>query len=245
MLMTTETRKRILVVDDEPDMARGLQRILKTKGYEVRIANCGEVAVDQAREWQPHGMLMDLKMPGMNGVEAYRQIRTTSPNAFVVFMTAFSSMVDEAREEGAVDVLAKPLDPAKTCELIASALISRPVLIVDDDTDFRDSMSRILEEKGCAVQSAGSAAQALAMFEKQPRSVVLLDMRLGETQGLDLLRMFKERNATALVFQMSGYPESEDLMKQGLKLSSCGYFTKPLNIDAVLDAVETAMRSPV
>ena len=65
---------------------------------------------------------MDIKMAGIDGVEAYRQIRDICPNSFVVFMTAFSGRADAAREEGAVDVLTKPLDPAKTCELIAKAM---------------------------------------------------------------------------------------------------------------------------
>ena len=234
----------MLVVDDDPDMTRGIRRILKLKGYEVHIAGSGEEAIEQAREWQPDGILMDIKMPGIDGVEAYRHIRTDCPNAFVIFMTAFSSLVDDAREEGAVEVLTKPLDPAATCGLIAKALVSRPVLIVDDDVDFCESLSRILRTKGCDVQTATSAEEAMVMFDKQPRSVVLLDMRLGDTNGLELLRMLKERNPTALVIQMSGYSEMEGLMREGMELSATACFNKPLDIDSVLVTIDDAMRHP-
>lgn len=129
--------KRILVVDDEPDMARGLRRVLMLKGFEVQIAESGEEAIERALAWTPDGVLMDLRMPGIDGVKAYRQIRVACPNCFVVFMTAYSGMVEYAREEGAVAVLTKPLDPESTCGLIATALAFRPVVVVDDDPDTR------------------------------------------------------------------------------------------------------------
>lgn len=125
-MMAADTAQRMLVVDDEPDMARGLRRILKIHGYDVHTANSGEEAVAEAREWPPDGILMDIKMPGIDGVEAFRRIRAICPHAFVIFMTAFSSLADTAREEGAVDVLTKPVDPAQTCELIATTFVTRP-----------------------------------------------------------------------------------------------------------------------
>ena len=243
--MKSNTAQRMLVVDDEPDMARGIRRILQLRGYSVQIAHSGEEAVEQAREFQPNGILMDLRMPGIDGVQAYRQIRRLCPNAFVIFMTAFSSLVNDARGEGAVDVLTKPLNPTATCELIARALITRPVLIVDDDEDFCSSLRRILESKGSDVLTATTAEQALAFFEKRPRSVVLLDMHLGDATGLELLRALKERNPTALVIQMSGYSDMDDSMRQGLELSATASFNKPLPIDAVLETIQVAMQHPI
>jgi DNA-binding response OmpR family regulator len=239
--MNSDRARKVLVVDDEPDMARGIRRILKLEGYDVEVAFSGEEAVERAKVFQPNGILMDLKMPGIDGVEAYRRIRPLCPSAFVIFMTAFSSLVNDALGEGAVDVLTKPLDPSATCELIAKALITRPVLIVDDDEDFCKSLCRILEAKGCDVQSANSPETALAIFEQRPRSIVLLDMRLGESTGLDLLLTLKERNPAALVIQMSGYRDMEDLMKKGMEIAATAYFSKPLPIDAVLATIHDAM----
>ena len=235
---------RMLVVDDEPDMARGLRRILKIKGYDVHIAHTGEEAIERAREWHPNGILMDLKMPGINGVDAFREIRSFCPNAFVIFMTAFSRMVEEARSEGAIDVMTKPLDPEATCELIAKALVTRPVLIVDDDADFCGSLSRILRARGYDVQTATSASEAVAQFEKQPRSIVLLDMKLEGATGLDVLRRMKKCNDKALVIEMSGFAEMEGLMEQGMELAATARFHKPLDVNAVLETMEQAMHLP-
>ena len=119
--MATTQALNLLVVDDEPDMVSGLKRILKAQGFTVEIANSGSEAIDCARLHQPDGILMDLKMPGMNGVEAVREIRAMFPNVFIIFMTGYSELVREAEEEGPVAVLSKPIDPGQVCELIENA----------------------------------------------------------------------------------------------------------------------------
>ncbi len=241
--MTVTTTHRILVVDDEQDMTQSLRRLLRIEGYEVVVASSGEEAIRRARDFQPDGILMDLQMPGIDGLDAYRSIRVLCPNAFVIFMTAYSVKAEQAEAEGAVAVLSKPLDPAATCEIIAEALVTRPLLIVDDDDEFCDSLARVLSAKGCCVQAASSAEQARALFEKQPRSVVLLGKRLAGTTGLDLLRHLKERNRSAIVIAISGSAEMEVPMRQGLEMKATACFAKPLDIDRLLSAIDDAVRA--
>ncbi|NCF86450.1 MAG: response regulator [Verrucomicrobiaceae bacterium] len=123
--MTTTQGLNLLVVDDEPDMVSSLQRILKARGFAVEIANSGEEAVTWARDHEPDGILIDIKMPGMNGVEAVRKIRAHRPDVFVVFMTGCSELVQEAEAEaeaeGSVAVLSKPVDPGQVCALFEEA----------------------------------------------------------------------------------------------------------------------------
>lgn len=100
----------ILLVDDDPDLVTGLARILKARGYKVYQATCGRKAVELAKTHRPRVAVMDIRMPGLDGIEACRQIKQHCPHAAVVFMTGFSESEREAREEGAVAVLRKPLD---------------------------------------------------------------------------------------------------------------------------------------
>jgi CheY-like chemotaxis protein len=120
MISKTQTLN-LLVVDDEPDMVRSLQRILKARGNNVEIANSGEDAVRWVRDHEPDGILMDIRMSGINGVEAFRQIRALRPDVFVIFMTGYSEFVREAEQEGPVAVLSKPVDPGLICDLIDNA----------------------------------------------------------------------------------------------------------------------------
>lgn len=111
----------LLVVDDEPDLASSLSRILKTRGFCVETAHDGENAVEWARDHEPDGVLMDIRMPGINGVEAFRRIRALHPEAFVIFMTGHSELVREAQNERPIAVMSKPVDPGQICDLIDGA----------------------------------------------------------------------------------------------------------------------------
>lgn len=107
-----------LVVDDEPDLVSSLRRILKSKGFRVEGANSGLEAIEWARRHAPDGLIIDLKMPGMNGVEAVREIRAMLPKVHVIFMTGYSELTAEAEAEKPVSVLSKPVDPDQVCALI-------------------------------------------------------------------------------------------------------------------------------
>ncbi len=111
----------LLIVDDEPDLVSSLQRILKARGFSIETACSGEEAVVCATNHTPDGILMDIKMPAMDGVEAVRQIRSVCPDAFVIFMTGYSELVKEAEAHGPVAVLSKPVDPKEVCDLLDGA----------------------------------------------------------------------------------------------------------------------------
>lgn len=234
----------LLIVDDEPDMLRGLGRILKLRGFDVTTAGSGEEAVERVRESEPHGVLMDIQMPGIDGVEALRRIRAIAPNAFVILMTAFTKLMDEAREEGPVDVLSKPLELEGVCKLIEETAVTRPVLVVDDEPDFLQSLSRVLLAKGFEVYQADGLEQAIAIFGKRPRALVLLDMKLEGAGGLDVLREVKNRNSQALIVQMSGHAEMEHDMQEGLTMGASRWFTKPFDIDELVETLRRVMRDP-
>ena len=235
---------RLLLVDDEPDMVRGLRRILRTRGYQVDVAINGKEAIVKAHENEPDGILMDIKIPDINGIETYRQIREFCPNSFVIFMTAYSDLMSEASAEFPIEILPKPLDMKKLHSLIENAIITRPVIIVDDDRDFGQSLSRNLENKGFDVRCCIDEAEAMEFFRKCPRSVVLLDMALGTANGLDILKKLKQRNPKRIVILLTGYPEMERKMISGLGHSARACFNKPFEIDQLVSCIHNAIKSP-
>ena len=88
--------KRILVVDDAKILCVGLERILRQQGYTVECAPDGQSAVSRVLEQEFHMVLIDLIMPGLDGVEACRQIKRARPQTVVVLMTG---RVDEELEQ--------------------------------------------------------------------------------------------------------------------------------------------------
>jgi CheY-like chemotaxis protein len=107
--MTPHPQRDLLIVDDDPDLVRGLARLLRATGYPVRFATSGEEAISLAAQDPPAALIMDIMMPGTNGVEIYRQMKQRNPNLPVIFMTGYSDMEQTAREESGAAVLRKPV----------------------------------------------------------------------------------------------------------------------------------------
>ncbi len=108
---------RILIVDDEDNLRDLVKSYLRAEGYEVLEARDGEAGVDAARERQPDLVILDIGLPGIDGIEALRQIRTFS-DVYVVLLTARAEETDKliGLSVGADDYLTKPFSPR---ELVA------------------------------------------------------------------------------------------------------------------------------
>jgi two-component system response regulator MprA len=117
---------KILIVDDEPDMVKSLARILKSSGFEVESASDGEEAVAKNLSWEPEAVLMDIRMPRLNGIDACLKILRDRPEVLVILMTGFSDALDEANqsifaracENSRVEVMMKPLDLDRVTALL-------------------------------------------------------------------------------------------------------------------------------
>lgn len=103
---------KVLVVDDNRHMVKTLCDILEVKGYEALPAYSGEEAVAKAMEDGPDCVLMDLRMPGIDGVKTLEMIREVDPTLPVLLISAFATeeQVEEAQRHGVSAVLSKPLD---------------------------------------------------------------------------------------------------------------------------------------
>jgi CheY-like chemotaxis protein len=103
---------RVLVVDDEPDAVELLQEFLAGKGYEVVTAANGEEALQRVKEDRPHLILLDVRMPGMSGLEVLRQVRRIDQEVGVIMVTAVNEEETgrQALALGAFDYVVKPLD---------------------------------------------------------------------------------------------------------------------------------------
>jgi two-component system response regulator HydG len=123
----------VMVVDDERAMRESLAAWLGHEGHRVSLAAGGEEALRLLSARAPEVMLVDIKMPGMDGLELLRQVRRRSPDTQVVMITAYGSIADavEAMKEGAADYLLKPFDPEELVALI-SRLAERHRLVEEN-----------------------------------------------------------------------------------------------------------------
>jgi len=103
---------KILVVDDEVKACGLLKRFLETKGYDVITANNGVDAIEKVKNEKPDAMLLDIRMPGMEGIEVLKRIREFDKDVGVIMVTAVKEEETgkEALKAGADEYITKPID---------------------------------------------------------------------------------------------------------------------------------------
>ena len=113
--------KTILIADDDLDVLESTQYILLDEGYEVITAHDGADAVDMYKKYKPNIAFLDIRMPGLNGYEAFFDIKKYDSDAKIIFITAFSvddKKTEKAREMGLIDLLHKPIEFKQIIEII-------------------------------------------------------------------------------------------------------------------------------
>lgn len=105
--------KKILIVDDDYDFLESLQLLLINENYDVRPTTNGHDAIIQYREFQPHIVFLDVKMPGIDGYETFLRIKKYDRHARVVFISSYAlddSQYKEAKAQSLADLINKPMD---------------------------------------------------------------------------------------------------------------------------------------
>jgi DNA-binding response OmpR family regulator len=169
-------RVRALVVDDEPSLVTVVAGYLQREGYEVHTATDGESALATARRTPPDVVVLDLMLPGIDGVEVCRQLRTFT-DAYVVMLTARSEEVDKliGLSVGADDYVTKPFSPR---ELVArvKVMLRRPRTGAPTDDAVRrfgalsiDSQAREVHLDGVPVELTRTEFDILDALSARPR----------------------------------------------------------------------------
>jgi two-component system, NtrC family, response regulator HydG len=228
----------ILVVDDEVDACENLRDILSDLGYRVAIARSGAEAVEQVARCPYDIALLDLKMPGMDGVTVYRQIKRLRPETVAIVVSAFSGseLADRAVEEGAAQVVAKPVDVPQLLTTIEASLAQPLILVVDDDAEFCDNLWQILCKRGYRVALANSAEEARRQLATKSFNIVLIDLKLPDTkEGENIFRTVGEINPLARRILVTGFrDESVETIHRLVEQGVDAVCYKPIDVDNLL-----------
>ena len=162
-----ESKPRILVVDDEPQLTRVLRRSLTTKGYNVRVAEDGDFALQTFRDWPPALVITDLAMPNLGGLELCRRLRAISEVPIIVLSVRGEEKTKvEALDAGADDYITKPFGMDELLARIRAALRRKPAT---------DSNAQILEAGDFRIDlDAHTATQAGKELRLTPKEFDLL-----------------------------------------------------------------------
>lgn len=163
------TAGRILVVDDEATMRRLLEKLLRMEGYEVVLASTGEQALNEVATRGADTVLLDMRMPGMSGLEVCRQIRAhpRGHHTPIVFITAVNDreLRRQGMEAGADDFLSKPFDEVELLARIRNGV--RVKLYYDGMAQQKEQLERAVEERTAEL---GAAVAKLTQIQSELRA---------------------------------------------------------------------------
>jgi DNA-binding NtrC family response regulator len=209
-------------------------------------ANSGVEAVSVAARESFDVVLMDIKMPGMDGVEAFKAMKASNPDIRVILMTAYTAedRIGEARREGVLQVLSKPVDVPTLLQLLtAGASGDRPVLLIDQDAEFLHDLSAALRERGLDVVHATDLAQATRVMAEKRSVAVLLHMHVDSWSVREAVLAVRRGNPSLAFILHSGNPDTAQLIDHALPEEWVhAYLQKPFDLDqvtGVLDAIRS------
>jgi DNA-binding response OmpR family regulator len=171
---------RVLVVEDDEEIALVLQRSLRLEGYEVRIAGDGEVALDQAAAFNPDLVILDLGLPKLDGIEVARRLRAAD-DVPILMLTARDAEIDRVLglELGADDYVTKPFSTAELLSRVRAILRRRELDRVNGGATLRnlgglqiDLSRHEVRVDGDRVHLTLSEFKVLALLAEQPDAVV-------------------------------------------------------------------------
>lgn len=230
----------ILLVDDEPDVVEILSTRLRAAGHAILPAGDGTEALDVLRREPVDLMVLDLMMPGMDGLALLGRIRRSgSPRPPTLVLTAhgYSGIPEAVLQAGADDWLTKPFSGQalenKVCRLLGRTPDSwdrKPVLLVlDPDEDFRKQARARLTLMGYAVEQAGTWTQAVRRVHVAKPDVILFSVDLPELTGLDAREINPERWTSKQTSVIAMVPRDDPAAEErARRLGADAVATKPV-----------------
>lgn len=255
-----ERRVKVLFVDDEEEFLASMARPLQRRSMEVVCATSGRDALRLSNLCDFDVAVIDVKMPGMDGVELFHQLKTLLPDLPVIMLTGHGtpSQAFETAREGIFDYLAKPCEVDSLAARIRAAAEARParpeapsrdsdlrgmvrVLLVDDEAELLSSLTPVLSRRGLDVSTATSGEEALDLLANRVVDVVVLDIKMPGMDGIEALRRIKSEIPDTEVILLTGHPDAENAF-EGMKLGAHDYITKPPDISELTEKIKQAFR---
>jgi two-component system response regulator HydG len=235
----------VLIADDNKDLADCLAVMLKEEGFSVTTVYSGETAIAKVGEGFIDLALVDVKLPGMNGVEVLRAINKLSPSTRCIVMTGYrvDQLIAEAIDSGAVHVLRKPFPMDTLIDIVNDVQEKGIILIADDDPDFAKSTADFLASNGYRALIAYTGKDAVDRVVNDKVGVLILDLKLPVIHGLDVYLELGERRCLVPTIIVTGYATQESEHLDVLRsMSVTGCLFKPFDPKMLLAGIESVLK---
>lgn len=251
-----QDKVRLLLVDDEVEFLESTTKALSRRGFEVFRSPNADVALKLMEREQFDVAVLDVKMPGMQGDDLFREIKRLRPAMAVIILTGHGTVEQafQTSREGVFDYLTKPCDMDKLAETARGAVEAHRraadcipeangeeirLLVVDDEEELLDSLFMTLTRRGMKVATAQGGVEALQWLEQRNFEVVVLDIKMPGIDGISLLSLIKDSYPLTEVILLTGHPSVETAV-DGIKEGAFDYVTKPQDVDMLEEKIRQA-----
>jgi DNA-binding NtrC family response regulator len=261
--MTDQENKtiRLLMVDDEKEFLVSSTPALSRRGIDVMTAFDGAAALNLIRERKFDVIVLDIKMPGIDGVEVFHQMHKLHPDLPIILLTGHGSVPQafETSKDGVFDYLAKPCEMDELAKVIQKAVAQSGrgtdskvsfeksdksgtkihLLIIDDELELLESLKNVLQRREMSVAIAPNGEAALKHMKESFTEVVLLDVKMPGMNGIEVLERIKKDFPNVEVILLTGHP-TIDTALTGMKQGAFDYVIKPPDIDELTNTIRKA-----
>lgn len=246
--MDSGKKVKVLVVDDEKRVREFLTHLLTMESTEVKSAEDGLKAIEAVKKENFDLAFLDMRMPGMDGLETFRQLKKLSPGIKCVMMTGYEvdDLLEQAKTEGAVASIQKPLDIRRIDSLLKeyvqpSSSQKINILVVDDEKVVLNFFQRIFKEDMYEVTTLGTGQETLDVATKKEFDIAFIDIALPDISGLDLYLRLRKINPDIHLMLITGDPSRAE------GVENLGYLCKPFEIDKIfleIDKIKSEKKIP-
>jgi len=237
---------KILIVDDEKDSAYIIGKILELKGYEVESVNSGYEAIEKTKKTQFDLCLLDIKLPDINGVEVFLNLKEVNSHIRVIMMTGFAveQLIEKAIKQGAYACIHKPFDMEKLFELIKEALRykKRVILIANNVEKVQQTIRSFFKDKDYTIYEAKTGQEVIERVKERYYDLILLDYGLPDMDGISVFKGARKVDPAIVAILMLD-KTLEMLAKDALKEGFYGCITKPIDINKFIEMMKEVLKN--
>jgi len=245
-------RNLISVIDDDESVRRTTTRLIESFGFRAEAFESAESFLGSGHLDDASCLIVDIQMPGMNGLQLQSQLAAAGYSIPIIFITAYDDKESRRRalQAGAIAFLGKPFSDEQLLQGIRLALhefgdepgvAGNFIAIIDDDESIRRTTTRLIESFGFRAAAFESAEMFLTSGQLHDTSCLIVDVRMPGMTGLQLQSELAAADCRIPIIFITAYEDKES-HRRAMQAGAVAFLAKPFTDEQLLQWIRSALR---
>jgi FixJ family two-component response regulator len=244
-------RNLISVIDDDESVLRTTTRLIESFGFRAAAFASADNFLSAGQLNDTSCLIVDVQMPGMNGLQLQRQLAAVDCRIPIIFITAYDDKETRQRamQAGAIAFLGKPFSDEQLLQSIRLALhefgdepgtAGNLISIIDDDESARRSTARLIESFGFSAAAFESAESFLSSAQLECSACLIVDVRMPGKNGLQLQSQLAAADCRIPIIFITAYDDNES-RRRAMQAGAVAFLGKPFSGEQLLQWIRSAL----